>query len=193
MNMTVKIPKYFDPTKKISYKADSCEPLRQASNSGEIELSTFARTPYPGKFLHKDEIPGVKSIGYWNIKKLQDWGLEWHTNEGIEICYLESGDLEFLIKDQINTLHTNDITITRPWIVHKLGAPNVSLSKLHWLIIDVDVRHPHQNWKWPDWIILNKSDLNELTRYLRHNEQPIWKANSDIRNCFKSSHLQGFF
>jgi AraC family L-rhamnose operon regulatory protein RhaS len=182
--MTVQVPKYYDPQNKIMYEADSCEPLRQAMNSGEIELSSLARGTYPGRLLQKDEIPGIKSIGFWNIKKLQDWGLEWHTNEGIEICFLESGNLDFSIKKQTHNLKTNDITITRPWIIHKLGAPNVGLSKLHWLILDVNVRHPHQEWQWPNWIVLNQKDLKELTRYLRQNEQSKWKSNSDIKNCF---------
>ena len=167
--MTVQVPKFYDPQEKVMYEADSCQPLRQARDSGEIELTTLARGTYPGRLLQKDEIPGIKSIGYWNIKKLQDWGLEWHTNEGIEICFLESGNLDFSIKDQTDNLQTNDITITRPWIAHKIGNPNVDLSKLHWVILDVMVRHPHQEWVWPDWIVLNKSDLTELTRYFRQN------------------------
>ena len=175
---------YYDPSRKISYKADSCDPLRAAWKSNELELTTLVRGEYPGKSLRKDELPGVRSIGYWDIKRIQNWGLEWHTNEGIEFCFLESGNLEFLIDDKQIQLQPNDITITRPWIPHKLGAPNVTLSKLHWLIIDVNVRHPHQQWQWPDWIIINQNDLKELTLNLRQNEQPLWKANTELRNCF---------
>ncbi|MEI9960533.1 MAG: hypothetical protein WDM76_05170 [Limisphaerales bacterium] len=28
-------------------------------------------------------------------------------------------------------------TITRPWQLHKLGAPNIGPGRLHWLIVDV--------------------------------------------------------
>ena len=183
-DMDIKIPKYFDPNENKTYEADSCEALRDAWNKKELELNTLVRGTYPGKQLMDSELSGIKSIGYWNIKKLQNWGLNWHTNEGIEICFLESGALDFLITDKNYKLKTNDITITRPWTTHKIGSPNVDLSKLHWLIIDVKVRHPHQNWEWPDWIILNSNDLEELTRYLRQNEKPVWKANTEFRNCF---------
>ncbi|NQU54580.1 MAG: AraC family transcriptional regulator [Bacteroidetes bacterium] len=178
------VAKYYDPTEKQTYKADSCDSLREAWRNGELELNTLARGTYPGKELLYDQLIGVKSIGYWDIKKLQNWGLPWHTNEGIEICFLESGHLDFQIKNKNYQLATNDITITRPWIIHKLGSPLVDLSKLHWLILDVKIRHPHQNWEWPDWIVLNQNDLDELTRYLRQNEQPLWKANSEFKNCF---------
>lgn len=182
--MKLNIPKYYDPKGKISFEADSCAPLQSAWKKNEIELTALARGTYPGNSIHEGEITGVRSIGYWDIKNKQDWGLEWHTNEGVEICFLESGKLDFLVKKESFDLQTGDITITRPWILHKLGSPNVGSSKLHWIIVDVLVRHPHQEWKWPGWVILNKTDLAELTRYLRQNEQPVWKANKAIRNCF---------
>jgi len=70
--------------------------------------------------------------------------------------------------------------------VHKLGDPSVDLSKLYWIILDVNVRHPHQEWQWPEWLVLNQLDISELTRYLRQNEQPLWKTNSEIRESFIS-------
>ena len=182
--MIGEIPKYYDSKQKISYEADSCVPLRKAWQQNELELNTLVRGTYPGKLLQNDELSGVKSIGYWNIKKSQDWGLEWHTNEGVEICFLESGNLDFFVANKEICLQTNDITITRPWIIHKIGKPNVDLSMLHWIILDVNVRHPHQQWVWPDWIILNQNDLDQLTLNLRQNEQPIWKASLELRECF---------
>ncbi len=175
---------FYDPGGKLSYKADNCSPLKGAADKGELELTTLARDAYPGNRLSKSELTGIKSIGYWNIKKLQDWGLEWHTNEGIEICFLESGDLTFFLGKDKYDLAPNLLTITRPWISHKLGNPNVELSKLHWLILDVGVRHPHQEWVWPNWIILNPKDREKLTLYFRQNEQPVWKATPDIKDCF---------
>jgi len=182
--MELTVPKYFDPGKNLTYEADSCDSLREAWINKELELSTLARGTYPGKELLEGELTGIKSIGYWDIKKLQNWGLDWHSNEGIEICFLESGNLDFQIKNHEYHLKTNDITITRPWITHKIGSPLVNLSKLHWLILDVKVRHPHQNWEWPEWVVLNENDLDELTRYLRQNEQPVWKAGNDFKKCF---------
>jgi AraC-like DNA-binding protein len=184
--MKPKIPRYRDPHSNLVYTADSCLELRQAWDKNEIELNTFARGTYPGKLLAPTELKGVKSIGYWNIRKPQNWGLDWHTNEGIELCFLESGNLQFLLEDRKFHLFPGDLTITRPWIVHKLGDPSVDLSKLYWIILDVNVRHPHQEWQWPEWLVLNQFDISELTRYLRQNEQPLWKTNSEIRESFIS-------
>ena len=167
------------------YNADSCVPLNNAWNQGDIELHTLARGTYPGHQLSNRELSGIKSIGFWDSQKTQNWGLGWHRNEGIEICYLESGTLSLEMDKQQYSLEPHDLTLTRPWLSHKLGNPTISASKLHWIILDVGVRHPHQDWKWPSWIILNKEDLNTLTKFLRHNESPVWKSTPEIAACFK--------
>ncbi|WP_066632444.1 AraC family transcriptional regulator [Labilibacter marinus] len=166
------------------YNPDSCTPLERAWINDEIELTTLARGTYPGRTLIDAELSQVKSIGYWDAKTIQNWGLDYHRNEGIEICLLESGSLEFNLNTNTYQLYPNTLTITRPWIPHKLGNPNISPSKLHWLIIDLGVRQPHQTWQWPDWIILRKEDLDQLTDILRRNEQPVWKVGSTIKDCF---------
>ena len=167
------------------YHADSCAPLERAWKSGVIELHALARGKYPGLRIGKDEISGIRSIGYWDTRKSQDWGLPWHRNEGIEICFLESGSLDFLIGDEYFRLQPGEITITRPWLRHKLGNPTIEPSRLHWLILDVSVRQPHQEWIWPAWIILNPRDLGSLTAFLRQNEHPVWKAGPETAECFQ--------
>ncbi len=176
--------KFYDPGSKRSYKADNCGPVKIAADAGDLELANLARDAYPGRRLSKSELTGIKSMGYWNIKKVQTWGLEWHTNEGIEICFLESGNLTFFLGEEKYHLSPSHMTITKPWISHKLGNPEVEISKLHWLILDVGVRHPHQEWIWPNWVILNPLDLQRLTRYFRQNEQPVWKATTELKDCF---------
>ncbi len=56
---------------------------------------------------------------------------------------------------------------------------------MHWLILDVGVRRPHQEWRWPKWVVLTKDDLTELTRKLRHNENPVWHSTPGITLAFR--------
>lgn len=175
--------KFIEPNEEIYYP-DSCAPLANAWGKKQIEMYTLVRGTYPGFPLKKNELKGIKSIGYWNSETIQDWGLDWHRNEGIEICLLETGNLSFLLDDHQYELEPNTLTITRPWILHKLGKPNIGLCKLHWFIIDLGVRQPHQEWVWPDWVILSKDDLDELTRILRLNEQPVWRVGDEMKRCF---------
>lgn len=175
--------RYIESNDKI-YHPDSCAPLTIAWKKQQVRLYTLARGTYPGFPLKDEELTGIKSIGYWDSEIIQDWGLNWHRNEGIEICLLETGTISFLLDDQEFELGTNMLTITRPWIPHKLGNPDIGLCKLNWFIIDVGVRQPHQEWTWPKWIILSKDDLDELTRILRLNEQPVWQVNDELKHCF---------
>ncbi len=52
-------------------------------------------------------------------------------------------------------------------------------------VIDVQVRRPHQEWKWPSWIALSKSDLDRLTRVLQQNEHPVWQGDQAISAAFQ--------
>lgn len=168
----------------LPYKADSCEPLRQAAEKGQISLHTFARGGYPGKKIPGNMLEGIKSIGFWDAHHDQNWGLPFHRNEGIEITFLETGMLNFEVKNEKYHLNPGAITITRPWIEHKLGNPLISPSKLHWLILDVGVTTPHQEWKWPDWIVLTEEDLGMLTLFLRQTEKMVCGVDKAIGNAF---------
>ncbi|MEZ4969936.1 MAG: helix-turn-helix transcriptional regulator [Flavobacteriaceae bacterium] len=168
-----------------NYKADTCTPLKKAWQKGELELSSLVRLDYPGKPLPTKMLKGVNSIGYWDAHMPQNWGLDWHRNEGIEITYLETGSMPISTENIENAqLMANHFTIMRPWQLHKLGNPNIGVGRLYWLILDVNVRNPHQAWKWPSWIVISRDDLKELTKILRQNEKIIWQSDSKIRSCF---------
>lgn len=168
----------------IEYHADTCLPLVDAVSRKKLKFNALARHTYPGKRLSEDTI-GLNSIGYWDANEPQDWGLDWHRNEGIEIHFLESGSMPYSQESQELELLPNNLTITRPWEVHKVGNPVIGMGKFYWIIIDLDVRRPHQNWVWPDWIILAPNDLEKLTNILRQNEKVCWKVDKRILDCFQ--------
>lgn len=168
-----------------TYAADACDPLEQASRAGRVRLEALARGHYPGRRLPRGALRGVKTVGFWDAGQPQDWGLDWHRNEGIELTFLESGATAFGVEGQDFQLQGGDLAVTRPWQRHRLGDPNVGVGRLQWLILDVEVRRPHQTWRWPSWIILAPGDLRQLTEILRHNEQPVWHATAEVSRCFR--------
>lgn len=181
--MSVPVPIYRDEQK--TYHADTCRPLVAAAEAGNVRLEGFARGAYPGRRLPEQAIPQVRNLAFWDAPDQQDWGLDWHRNEGLEVTYLESGRLPFATVADQYSLRGGDMTITRPWQPHRVGAPCVPASRLHWLILDVGVRQPNQPWRWPSWIVLTKPDLDDLTILLRHNEQPVWSASGNVQRCFE--------
>jgi AraC family L-rhamnose operon regulatory protein RhaS len=54
-----------------------------------------------------------------------------------------------------------------------------------WLILDVQVRRPNQDWQWPSWMVLAPQDIAELTRKLQLGKQSVWMATPHIREIFK--------
>ncbi len=167
----------------IVYHADTCLPLVDAINRKKLKFKALARHTYPGDRLDKNTL-GLNSIGYWDANEPQDWGLDWHRNEGIEFHFLESGTMPYSQENKEMVLEPNYLTITRPWESHKVGNPHIGMGKFYWVIIDLGVRRPHQDWVWPDWITLTPEDLSRLTRILRQNEKSILKTDKKIRDCF---------
>lgn len=169
-----------------TYKADTCQPLVQAVEARKVQLEALVHGHYPGRRLPAGALPGLKTVGYWDAADDQDWGLPWHRNEGIELTYLERGNAGFDVEQHSCMLHPDDLTVTRPWQQHRVGTPNVLAGRLHWLILDVDVRRPNQSWRWPAWLLLSPADMRELTGILRQTDQHLWKANPDVRRCFQA-------
>ncbi len=168
------------------WRADTCEPLDAAWRRGDVVLEAFARGSYPGVALPDDALPGLKTVGYWDAPRDQVWGLDWHRNEGIEITCLARGSLGFSTGRDEWRLRGGDVTITRPWQRHRVGNPTVDACRLHWLMIDVGVRRPHQLWHWPSWIVLSEPDMARLTTLLRHCEQPVWRRGAAVGRAFAS-------
>lgn len=180
--MRTRVPIYREDEK--TYHADTCRPLVDAVEAGRVCLEGLARGSYPGRRLLGSELPQIRSLAFWDAPEPQDWGLQWHRNEGLELTFLHSGSLPFAVGEDRYSLRAGDLAITRPWQPHRLGEPNVPPSRLYWLILDLGVRRPNQPWKWPNWIVLTPGDLEELTILLRHNEQAVWPASADVRHCF---------
>lgn len=172
----------------VVYHADTCLPLIDAYKRKKLKFKALARHTYPGDRLDENTI-GLNSIGYWDANEPQDWGLDWHRNEGIEFHFLESGTMPYAQENKEVLLTPNHLTITRPWEAHRVGNPYIGMGKFYWVILDLGVRRPHQEWVWPDWITLTNEDLARLTTILRHNQKSILKTDQRVRDCFKRINL----
>ncbi|HOM76228.1 MAG TPA: AraC family transcriptional regulator [Anaerohalosphaeraceae bacterium] len=175
-----------------THKADTCENLKAASKRGELHLGGLAHGCYPGVKMPPKMLPELCVACFWDAHKDQSWGLPMHRNEGIELGYLTRGRLDFIVDGVHYKLKGGDLTITRPWQPHQVGNPLISASRMHWLILDVNVRRPNDPWKWPPWINFAAHDLQKLTQLLSHNEQVVWQGNKQIEKCFEqiAEHIQ---
>jgi AraC family L-rhamnose operon regulatory protein RhaS len=148
-------------------------------------MKAFTHGHYPGERLPRHVLPGLLSIGYWNAEHKQDWGLDWHRNEGLELSFLRSGSIDFAVANHAQTLIPNNMTICGPWQLHRVGTPFIDAGTFQWLILDQKIRNADQQWSWPHWIVLTKQDLDELTRLLLYNAKPVCVANGKMINCWE--------
>jgi len=153
------------------FKSDDCTPLTAAVQRGEVNLVAVSRGQYPGKRLSQGSLPALRSIGYWDAVGPQSWGLPMHRNEGIEICYVLSGQTSFATDTGDWMLRAGDITITRPWQRHRLGDPHVAACKLFWIILDVESNELRTRWEFPEWIGSDRDSRRQLLRIFHQNQR----------------------
>ncbi|WP_017446524.1 AraC family transcriptional regulator [Gayadomonas joobiniege] len=183
MKDIVKVARYFSQDGVLH--ADNCDLLEKAAREKKLTMSAISRRAYPGQRLADYAMPGLLSFGVWDCRKLQDWHLTPHRNEGVEITYLAKGSLNFTVDEQSYVLTKGAVSVTRPWQKHSLGAPKLGYSKLFWLIIDLNVQKPDDQWRWPAWVVLDVNEMASLTNYLQHTEQHVWMANQKVQSIFK--------
>jgi AraC-like DNA-binding protein len=167
------------------YGIDDCEPQKEAVRKGKIEFHALTKGHYPGTLMPADILPGLNSIGFWDANTSQDWGLNAHRNEGIKIVFFETGTCDLIMGGKKFNLHAGNFLLTRPWQLHKFGNPNIDRGRLHWLILDVGVRRPHQDWNWPKWVVMTREDLAELARRWRNIKNPVWTSTPTIAHSFR--------
>ena len=148
------------------FEADACGSLDEAVSHNKVKMNALVNGHYPGTPLPPGEVDAIRSIGYWDAQRDQDWGLGWHRNEGIEITYLAKGTLDLAVGGKNYHLRPGDFTLTRPWQRHRVGLPNVNASQLFWVIFDFGVRFPHSKWQWPSWFLFSKEVLFSYRRFL---------------------------
>lgn len=152
---------------------DSCEPQLRAHAAGRVSLNAVSHGAYPGKKLAAADLPALSNAGFWVTRGPQDWGIPEHRNEGIEICWVESGEAALGVAGVVHALTPAVVSVTRPWEPHRLGDPHIAEGRLHWLILDVGVRRPNEAWRWPPWVVLTARDREELAGRLLDADSPV--------------------
>jgi len=165
--------------------ADNCRGLQAAARRGEVDLHAWTRGSYPGDPLG-NRLPGICTVGFWDARHIQDWGLGRHCNEGFKIAYLVRGRLDLIVDDVSFNFEQGQFIVIRPWQLHSIGNPTVGPSRLLWIILDGGLRRPSEDWHWPDWMVLSSEEADRLGRLLTQNEQPLWDGGADLRRAFEA-------
>ncbi len=178
-------PKRSGARHRPPFRRDDCIPQQRAIQAGKIAFRGLSHGHYPGLLLPPRALPGVRSLGCWDAVGAQDWGMEPHRNEGVEISLLETGSMDFSVEKTNFHLAPGTLTVTRPWQLHMPGIPHVGPGRFHWMILDVHALTPREGWQWPRWASLVPADLQELAHRLQDDRKSVWKASPEIVLAFR--------
>lgn len=180
----IRRPSVFRQPDSMMY-ADNCRELQASAARGEVELHAWTRGSYPGQSLG-DRLPGIRTVGFWDARYTQSWGLGRHCNEGFKIAYLARGNLNLIVDDQTYDLKQGQFIVIRPWQLHSIGNPVVEASRLLWIILDAGLRRPSEAWEWPSWMVFSNEEAQALGELLTQNNQPVWDGGADLCRAFES-------
>lgn len=165
--------------------ADNCRALQDAARRGEVDLTAWTRGSYPGQSLGEG-VPGICTVGSWDARTPQTWGLARHCNEGVKLAYVARGSLALDVDGERFEVAQGQFMTIRPWQLHAIGDPHVGPNRLIWTILDVGVRRPNESWHVPDWLIFSRGEAEELARLLTQNDRPVWDAGTDCAQAFEA-------
>ncbi|MBF5082150.1 helix-turn-helix transcriptional regulator [Quadrisphaera sp. INWT6] len=172
-----------------TYRDDPNAPLRRAGARGDIGLWAWGRDHYPGLPLQDGVLPGLLSAGLWEVAADQDWGLDWHLNEGVEVTFVTHGRVGFSCGAAEWELGRGWVTVTRPWQRHRVGLPHVTACTLGWFVLEVGALRPNQEWTWPSWLALQDVDRQRLSHLLRGQEQTTWRVSPAVEQAVERLEL----
>ena len=144
------------------YYASACAPMRAAAKNGAIDLRALTRGHYFGESVPDDALPGLCTVGTWDARDDQNWTLDWHRNEGVELNFQASGHNVFQTSEREFQLESGDLVFVAPWRLHRFGVPNVRRGVRVWAMIDLQIDAPNSPWIWPSWIVLTDADKKRL-------------------------------
>ncbi len=164
---------------------DNCRALQEAAARGEVRLAAWTSGADPGLPLGA-ALPGVRTVGYWDARAPQCWGIAPHCNEGIKLALVSRGNLTLAVDGKTHALARGSLIVTRPWQLHALGAPYVGASRLIWVMLDLGLHRPNGQWHWPDWFLWSAPDARRLVELLAHDDRSVWSASTALIREFET-------
>jgi AraC-like DNA-binding protein len=117
------------------------------------------------------ELPMISGLG----RRRSDHGkylLRAHHNDGIEICFIRSGEYRWQVEGEVFQLQPGDGFITMPWQEHGGEHGFFPRGALDWVIIRLPRCTPLSPWRWGDWLPLSDATRRFITSSLHGRQVP---------------------
>jgi AraC-like DNA-binding protein len=158
--------------------------LVPAIHEGKAEYLAFAQEGYPGAQLMPGEVDGLFSLGNMATHDMRPLNMADFCLQGVMFILTFQGVLILKINHKKHIVYPGELVLLPPGTHFAIGDPVVSCVRLGWLVLDVKASDVQSSWRWPDWLMLEERERQELTRELRKRGVRVQKVSDDFIHTY---------
>ena len=154
--------------------------LLPAIQEGKAEYLAIAQNGYPGAHLKPGEVDGLFSLGNMATHDMRPLNMADFCLQGVMFILAFQGVLSMMINHKKYVVYPGELALLPPGTHFAIGDPVVSCVRLGWLVLDVKALDVQSPWSWPDWLMLEEDERQELTRELMKRGVSVQKVSDDF-------------
>jgi AraC family L-rhamnose operon regulatory protein RhaS len=164
----------------LAYRA-----LMPAIQERKAEYLAIAQKGYPGALLKPGEVDGLFSVGNMATHDKRPLNMGSFCLQGVMFVLNFQGVLAVKVNHKKYLVYPRELLIMHPGTHFAIGDPVMSCVRLGWLILDVNASDVQSSWSWPDWLMLEEGEKEELTHELIKQGVSVQKVSDDFIQAFK--------
>lgn len=154
--------------------------LVEAIQEGKAEYLAIAQDGYPGTQLIPGEVDALFSLGNMATHDMRPLNMADFCLQGVMFILTFQGVLILKVNHKKHIVYPGELVFLPPGTHFAIGDPVVSCVRFGWLILDVKASEVQSPWRWPDWLMLEEKERQELTRELMKRGVSVQKVSDDF-------------
>ncbi|MEI6645979.1 MAG: AraC family transcriptional regulator [bacterium] len=151
-----------------------------AIQEGKAEYLALAQDGYPGTQLKPGEVDGLFSLGNMATHDMRPLNMADFCLQGVMFILTFQGVLILKVNHEKHIVYPGELVLLPPGTHFAIGDPVVSCVRLGWLVLDVKASDVQSSWCWPDWLMLEDEEKQELSRELMKRGVSVQKVSDDF-------------
>lgn len=154
--------------------------LVPAIQEGKAEYLAIAQNGYPGAHLKPGEVDGLFSLGNMATHDIRPLNMANFCLQGVMFILAFQGVLSMMVNHKKYIVYPGELVLLPPGTHFAIGDPVVSCVRLGWLVLDVKALNVQEPWSWPDWLMLEEVERQNLAHELVKRGVSVQKVSDDF-------------
>ena len=158
--------------------------LVPAIHDEKAEYLALAQKGYPGARLKRGEADGILSVGNMATHDKRTLNMDAFCLQGLMFVLNFQGVLAVKVNHQKHLVYPGELLLMPPGTHFAVGDPVMSCVRFGWLLMDVkapDVRSP---WIWPEWLMFEADEKDQLTLEIIKRGVSVQKVSDDFIQAY---------